>query len=66
MQKMYSRAHENLIAVSEKQKYRDKTAFTKHIAVGDSVWPYSPVVMPGRCRKLKNPNVEPYLVMEKN
>lgn len=36
MQKIYSRVHENLIAVSEKQeKYRDKTAVTKNIVVGD-------------------------------
>lgn len=66
MQKIYSRVYENLVAVSEKQeKYRNKTAITKDIAVGDSVWLYSPVVKPGRCRKLSKPNVGPYLVVEK-
>lgn len=55
-QKIYSGVHENLIGVSEKQeKFPDKTAVEKNIAVGDSVWLYSSVVMLGRSRKLIKP-----------
>lgn len=65
LKKVYTEVHASLFKVSENQEqYREKTAVTRNLKVGDAVWLFIPSIKLGQCIKLSKFNNGPYTKIE--